>query len=235
MAVAVSIHLANRLRLAVRVSAGISTIGLLLGLAGCDQEVPSPPVPTKANGVSLSSPALKYLTVEPAGENSVQIISRVLPGRLAMRPQALASLGAPAAGRVVSVQVRPGERIAAGAVLATIQSSDAAAARAALEQAVAKSAAADDSLRRQNEMIARGVGLEFEHMQAETEAREAHAELERARLASALLGSDEGDMITLRAPTAGVVMKVKTAVGAVVAPGGDSLVEMADSSRLWLV
>ena len=50
-----------------------------------------------------------------------------------MRPQALASLGAPAAGRVASVQVRPGERIVAGAVLASIQSSDAAATRAALE------------------------------------------------------------------------------------------------------
>jgi len=223
------------LRQALLRSARISAIGLLFGVAGCDQETPTPPIPTKANGVSLSDPALKYIAVEPVGESSVQVISRVLPGRLAMRPQALASLGAPAAGRVMSVQVRPGERIAAGEVLVTIQSSDAAAARAALQQAVVKSAAADDALRRQDEMMSKGVGLEFERVEADTAAREARSELERARLASAMLGAGDGDVISLRAPSGGVVMKVRTAVGAVVAPGGDSLVEIADSSRLWLV
>jgi len=227
--------LAIGLQSALLLPARICATSLLIGIAGCDQEAPASPVPTKATGVSLDAPALKYITVEPAGENSIQIISRVLPGRLAMRPQALASLGAPAAGRVISVQVRPGERVAAGAPLATIQSSDAAAARAALEQAVVKAAAAEETLRRQNEMMGKGVGLEFERMEADTAAREAHSELERARLASALLGAGEGDVITLRAPSPGVVMKVKTAVGATVAPGGDSLIEMADASRLWLV
>src|SRR5579871_3545805 len=235
MAAALSNPIARRLRLALEISARIPVIALLLGVAACDQESVSAPLPAKTSGVELSGPALSYIAVAPAGETSVEIVSRVLPGRLAMRPQALASLGAPAAGRIVSVQVRPGQRIEAGAVLATIQSSDAAAARAALEQAVAKTAAADDVLRRQTEMMARGVGLDFERMQAETDARQAHAEQERARLASALLGSDAGDVITLRAPGAGVVMNVKASVGAIVTPGGDALVEIADASRLWLI
>ena len=235
MSLARSVHLANRLGSVLRISVRISTIGLLFGLAACGQESVSAPLPTKTTGVALSNPALSYITVAPAGETPVEIVSRILPGRLAMRPQALASLGAPAAGRVISVQVRPGQRIEAGAVLATIQSSDAAAARAALEQAVAKSAAADEVLRRQTEMMARGVGLDFERMQADSDARQAHAELERARLASALLGSDLGDVITLRAPGPGVVMNVKASVGAIVTPGGDALVEIADASRLWLI
>ena len=221
---------------AMAVCARAAALLLPIFIAGCDSEMPPAPVPAKAeSGVSLSSPALKYLTVRPAGETPVQIISRVLPGRLAMRPQALASLGAPAAGRVASVQVRPGERIVAGAVLASIQSSDAAATRAALEQATVKAAAADEALRRQNEMMGRGVGLEVERLEAETAAREAHSELERAKLASALLGAGNGDLITLRAPSAGVVMKVKTSVGAIVTPGGDSLVDLSDTSRPWLV
>ena len=147
----------------------------------------------------------------------------------------MSSLGAPTAGRVVSLRVRPGEPVAAGQVLLTLQSADAAGARAMLEQASARAVAAEEALRRHTEMLAKGVGLELERFEAEVRAREARAELERARRAVALIGSGQGDVVSLRAPRAGVVMSVNTAVGAMVAPGTEALLEVGDPSRLWAV
>jgi cobalt-zinc-cadmium efflux system membrane fusion protein len=131
--------------------------------------------------------------------------------------------------------VRPGELVKAGAPLATLQSADAASVRAALEQAGARSAAAADRLRRQNEMMARGIGLEVERFEAEIAVREATAELDRARRAAALVGAGRGDEVVLRAPAAGVVVAVRAAVGAVVQPGGEGLIDLADPARLWAV
>jgi cobalt-zinc-cadmium efflux system membrane fusion protein len=205
-------------------------------LTACERPVEKTDAPKLVNGgVALQDPSLAYLTIEAVSAADSAATYGPVPGRVSLRPEAMASLGAPTAGRVASVLVRPGEAVAAGKVLLTLQSADAAGARATLEQAQARAAAAEDNLRRQNEMIAKGVGLELERVEAQTRARETRAELERARRASVLLGGGQGDTVSLRAPAAGVVMTVKATVGTMVAPGGDALVEIADASRLWAV
>jgi cobalt-zinc-cadmium efflux system membrane fusion protein len=212
-------------------------IAVLLGIAlsGCGDDARRKPVPRAADrSVALPDPSLKFLTIAPA-EQADAASAAVLPGQLVLRPQAVAGLGAPVAGRVTAVKVRPGEEIRAGAVLVVLQSAEAAAARAALSQALARAAAAEEALRRHTEMVAKGVGLELERFEAETRAREARAELERARRSEALVGAGEGDAVSLRAPAAGLVMSVKAALGAMVAPGAEPLVEIADPTRLWAV
>ncbi|HET9597013.1 MAG TPA: efflux RND transporter periplasmic adaptor subunit [Anaeromyxobacteraceae bacterium] len=176
----------------------------------------------------------KFLEIEAvsAGRDG---LGGILPGRVAFRPQSLASIGTPVAARVVSVDVRPGEAVKAGAILVTLQGADVAAARASLDQAAAKAAASEDLLRRQDEMVRKGVGLEVERFAAETSAREARAELERAQRAVALLGGGHGDRFEVRAPAGGVILAVRAAVGSVVAPGGDALVQIGDPRRLWVV
>ncbi|MDB5864841.1 MAG: heavy metal efflux system protein [Betaproteobacteria bacterium] len=205
-------------------------------LTACDQPVEKADAPKLVNGgLALQDPSLAYLAIEAVSIADSGAMYGPIPGRVSLRPEAMASLGAPTAGRVASVLVRPGESVAAGKVLLTLQSADAAGARATLEQAQARAVAAEDNVRRQNEMIAKGVGLELERFEAQTRAREARAELERARRASVLLGGGQGDLVSLRAPTAGVVMTVKATVGTMVAPGGEALIEIADASRLWAV
>jgi cobalt-zinc-cadmium efflux system membrane fusion protein len=214
----------------------LTAIGVsLLALAACGEKAVPQAAPKPADrAVALADASLKFLTIEAVGLVSAKSYGPI-PGRLAMRPQALSSVGAPTSGRIVSVLVRPGENVAAGKPLFTIQSADAAAARSSLEQALARTAAAEESLRRYTEMVAKGVGLEMERFEAETKAREARAELARARRTSELLGAGEGGVVSVRAPGAGAVMSVKASVGAVVAPGGEALVEIADTSRLWVV
>lgn len=179
-------------------------------------------------------PGNEYLKIEPVGR-AQGVAGVALPARVAFRPQAMTAVGSPVTARVVSIDVRPGQAVSAGANLLTLQSADAASAKAALAQARAQTALAEDALRRQQEMLAKGVGLEVERFQADVAVREARAELQRAQRAADLLGRGDSDRFVLRAPAAGVVLSVHANAGAVVAADGAALVEIGDPSRLWVV
>jgi len=176
----------------------------------------------------------EYLKIETVGAGT-GAAGAALPGRVAFRPQALTAVGSPVTARVVSVDVRPGEKVRAGAALLTLQSADAASAKASLAQARAQTALAEDALRRQDEMVKKGVGLDVERFQAQVAVREARAELERAERAADLLGRGAGDRFVLRAPAAGVVLSLHANLGAVVAADGAALVEIGDPARVWVV
>src|SRR5258706_6262925 len=94
---------------------------------------------------------------------------------------------------------------------------------------------AESGFRRQAEMVEKGVGLEFERQEAEARLKEARAEYERARNAADLIGSGQGIRVSVRAPADGVVITIRTAVGASVAPGGEALLELGDPNRLQVV
>jgi cobalt-zinc-cadmium efflux system membrane fusion protein len=175
-----------------------------------------------------------FIQVEPAGTRAAPD-SGPIPGRVTFRPEALLAIDTPASGRVLSVDVRPGDRVKAGATLLILQSVEAAGARVALQQASARAEVAAELLRRQDEMLARGIGLEVERLEAALRLREARSELERARRAAAMIGDGRSDRIALRAPHDAVVAAVKATVGAIVEPNGGSLVELADPARLWIV
>ena len=89
--------------------------------------------------------------------------------------------------------------------------------------------------KRQVEMVEKGVGLEIDRQEAEARLKEARAEHERARHAAGLIGAGQGNRFTVRAPADGVVMAIRVAVGASVAPGGEALLELGDPNRLQVV
>ena len=158
-----------------------------------------------------------------------------LPGRVAFETQALAAVDTPVPARIVAIHVRPGERVARGTSLVTLAGAEVASARSAATSARARLAAAEDLLRRQNEMVKRGVGTEVERFGAETAARQARAELASAVQASALIGGGIGDRFTLRAPVSGTVLSLRGAVGAMADVGGDSILDIGDPTQLWIV
>jgi cobalt-zinc-cadmium efflux system membrane fusion protein len=213
-----------------------SAVAAILLAAGCSEApVAKIPAPVRdRQATSLTPEQVGFLKIEAVGGGG-DAPSAVIPGRVAYRPQALSSLGAPFSGRITSVTVRPGERVRAGAPLVVLQSADASSARSQLEQAVARTSAAEDQLRRQTEMMARGVGLEVERVEAETRAKEARSELERTRRAMVFAGGGQGGEVILRAPAAGVVVSVRASAGAIAEPGGEPLVELADPGRVWVV
>ncbi|WP_175485910.1 efflux RND transporter periplasmic adaptor subunit [Lysobacter sp. yr284] len=207
------------------------SVALALAASGCGGESARA---GEAEAKAAPAPGNEYLKVEPVGRASAAA-GAALPARVAFRPQAMTAVGSPVTARVVSIEVRPGQAVSAGANLLTLQSADAASAKASLAQARAQTALAEDALRRQKEMLAKGVGLEVERFQADVAVREARAELQRAQRAADLLGRGDSDRFVLRAPAAGVVLSVHANAGAVVAADGAALVEIGDPSRLWVV
>jgi cobalt-zinc-cadmium efflux system membrane fusion protein len=182
----------------------------------------------------LSAAQKQFLTIEAAGAApSGEGLS--LPGRVTFRPQAQSAVGATVAGRVVAQLVRAGEVVKAGTPVVVIESADASSARGALDLAATRVAAAETVYRRNVEMVAKGVGLELEKHEAEVRLKEARAEHERARHAVALIGAGQGNRVTVRAPTNGVVITIKVAVGATVIPGGEPLLELGDPSLLQVM
>jgi len=187
-----------------------------------------------ARAVQVRPPQKQFLAIEAVGtSDGADVLT--LPGRVTFRPPAHSAVGATAAGRVAALLVRPGERVKAGTPLLTIDSADAAAARAVLDQATTRLASAESVYRRNVEMSERGVGLQVERQEAEARLKEARAEHERARVAVSLIGSGQGSRVTVKAPADGVVMAIRAAVGATVAPGGEALLELGDPSRLQVV
>lgn len=211
-----------------RASALVPALAMAL-LGACSSSEP----PAAATAGAESQPQ-HYIKVEAVGVDG-EGLQGTFPGRLAFRPGAMAAVGAPLAGRVLSVEVHPGQAVRAGAPLVVLQSAEAADVRAALEQARTRLAVAQDLLRRQEDMMARGIGVEVERYSAEAALREAQAEAARARQAAALAGAGNGDRLVLRAPAAGVVLAIQAQAGAVAAPGGDALVELGDPGQLWIV
>ena len=219
----------------------IALIGLSVLVAGCNKEPAPDAAPASKTSPDAGAPSAritdaqrKYITVEAvAVSGAVDVLA--LPGRVTFRPQAQSAVGATAAGRVVAVLVQAGQVVKAGAPLLTIESADAAAARATLDQAATRLGSAESVFRRQVEMVEKGVGLEFERQEAEARLKEARAEHERARHAADLIGAGLGIRVTVRAPADGVVMTIRTAVGATVAPGGEALLELGDPTRLQVV
>lgn len=206
---------------------------MMIGLTACS----GPELSQTAAGsgpLQLSAASLQYIRTEAAGGYQ-SATGPLLPGRLAFRAQAVASVDTPVEARIVALSVQPGDVVRAGDPLLTLQSAEAAALRAAVAQAETQLAAAQDSLRRQTELLRLGVGLEVEKFSAGLAVREAQAELERARLAAGLIGAGEGDRFVLRAPTGGTVLASHGSVGAMAAPGGEPLIELGDPSQLWVV
>jgi membrane fusion protein, heavy metal efflux system len=200
----------------------------LLTAAGCSSH----------GAAAVEAPAAQdahnpYIEVAPAG-SAGRSWGNALPARLVFRPRGIAAVAAVVDARVVAVDTRLGANVKAGDALVTLESGDAAKARAELAAAQAQAAAAEDALRRQTELVARGVGLDVERFAAETDMKQAQAELTRARGASALVGPGEGGRIVLRAPAAGVVMELNAKVGAVVPASGGPLAEIGDPGAVWV-
>lgn len=180
-----------------------------------------------------------------------EVVSAVeLPGQLVPDEDRTARLGAPAQGRVLTVHVRPGERVVRGQPLVTLQSPEASAARSDYDKAVAELAsrrAAATYARTARDRADRLLAIkaasrqEAERAAADDElARaglaQAEAEVARARAAMAQLGassSSASGAMVIRSPVAGVVLS-RDALPGMVAEAGAPLATVSDPRTLWL-
>jgi RND family efflux transporter MFP subunit len=147
-----------------------------------------------------------------------------------------ASLGFKAGGRIGVIRVRVGDVVKAGAVLGTLDATEAAAqlraAQAQVRAAEAQLVLAEDAERRTSTMVSSGALAEASGVQTTQQRALAAAQLDAARAQVSLVQVSLANH-TLTAPFAGTVTRVPEGIGAVVAPGAPQF-ELEDLRTLKL-
>lgn len=192
---------------------------------------------------AFSETAAKTVQVAPAAMRMLEIAPVQAPqaGQLLWSPAhvefltgQLDTVPTPVQARVTALHVQPGQTVKAGDPLATLVSADALKLRHEVRSAQLSAETARVELQRQQDMVARGVGTDMELRAAQARSKEAVQELSRASGTAALLGSDGGDRIVLRAPHGGVVAQMQATMG-MLADAGAPLFAIGNPQSLGVV
>lgn len=227
---------------------------LLATCAACGSS--APPAEEKKNApqpnattVTFTRDQIAHGGVKWAAATSEAVGSHTeLPGRLVPDDDHTTRVSAPLPGRVTTVHVKLGDRVARGQSLVSLRSPEAVSARADEAKAVAElnsREAAVNFAKRARERAERLLELKAiaaqeverartDEQLAEAARTQAQAEVTRARTTLREYGGADGSgEVVLRAPAAGVVVARDAVPGTVVEPGAP-LVTITDLSSLWL-
>jgi cobalt-zinc-cadmium efflux system membrane fusion protein len=214
-----------------RLAATVPIAFLLLAIA-CNH-----PQPTNSTGNGATAQnVVETVTVHPQAVSN----QLVLAARVMANPTEVVHIYPPISGRVVALSVLPGQAVAKGQQIGTLQSSDAAQARSDYEKAKIEAARADLQLQRGKDLLQHQVMAQRDYDDLKALDDADHAELERARQALTILGFDvnsASDVIPLRSPISGVVLDVGTAVGELQRSldNANAIATIADIHSVWVV
>ncbi|MBL6454979.1 efflux RND transporter periplasmic adaptor subunit [Belnapia sp. T6] len=168
------------------------------------------------------------------------------PGTITASADRLARVPARVAGTVTELHRRLGDQVAAGEVLAVVESREMAEAKATYLAAVRAEALARTTAERERRLWERKISAEQDFLKARTEAEEARirVDLSRAKLSALGLGTAEIEALPsqptdalrrqeIRAPLAGRVTDRRIDIGTSVSPETEAFV-VADLSVLWV-
>jgi len=205
-------------------------IALVIGVAGVGGWkllAPAAPPPAAQAG------ALPEVTVIVPG-STMMADAVVAPGSIAARRDAAVGVQGEG-GRVVRVTVDPGQRVAAGQVLAQIdrqvQTQEIAQLAAGVRQAEAEARLADANLKRAESLVAKGFisRADIDQRLAARDGAVARVGVARAQLNAA---RERAERLDVRAPAAGLVLARNVETGQVVGPGSGALFRIAEGGTL---
>jgi cobalt-zinc-cadmium efflux system membrane fusion protein len=180
---------------------------------------PKPEAVEKPNApqrVSVSERVEKDAGIKVAAVEMASLPATVeLTGEVAANPDRMAKVPVRVAGRLVEVNFQEGQRVAAGDVLASIESSEVARIRAELTSTSTRADAAHKRVERLAKLIEAGTASAQDLETARAEASVLDADVAAARQTLASIGGGGGATarLQIRAPFAGVVMKRDGVVG----------------------
>jgi cobalt-zinc-cadmium efflux system membrane fusion protein len=189
-----------------------------------------------ANNSQAAHNVIETVTVHPQAMSN----QLVLPARIAANPTDVVQIFPPISGRVVALNILPGQQVHKNQEIATLQSSDAAQAQSDYEKAKIEAARADLQLQRAQDMLQHQVMAQrdFDNLKALDQTD--HTELERSAQALAILGLNANsvtDTIQLRAPISGVVLNVGTSAGELQRSldNATPIATIADIDSIWVM
>lgn len=226
------------------VSASTTCIALIFitAICGCGT---SPSV-TEQIAPPLNAEGIVYTPSDPRGIRTAPAELKQVPvtldlaGRIEPDPTSVTPVFPPVGGRVIRVEVRPGEAISRGQILAVLESSDVTSARTDYRHALTDAEVKGKQRERAADLFAKGAIAEKDAQQADADAKMADAEVARTLDRLRVLDVDPAgttNEFKLLAPHAGVVLDVGAAQGefskSLDAPR--ALCTLADLSTVWAV
>jgi cobalt-zinc-cadmium efflux system membrane fusion protein len=163
-----------------------------------------------------------------------------IPAHIMPDPAHVVHIYPPLAGRIFGMQVLPGQEVAKGQTIATLQSSDIGQARSDFEKAKIEVLRADRALDRGKLLLQHDVLSQADYYELEATDKAAHSELERARQRIQLYGLAEdsvADTVPIKAPIAGAVLDIGTATGELQRSldNATSIATIANLDTVWVV
>ncbi|MEQ1946750.1 MAG: efflux RND transporter periplasmic adaptor subunit [Bryobacteraceae bacterium] len=158
----------------------------------------------------------------------------------------IARVGSPVMGRIAELDVREGQQVTRGQVLAVLNSTGLSDAQLGLLKAMSQQQLAQRAVERAEQLLSAGVIGTAELRRREAEVAQATADVAASRDQLRILGMPQDALETLErtrsinsvlkvtATTEGTVMTRHVAVGQVIQPA-DTLAEIADLTSLWMV
>ena len=187
--------------------------------------------------VSLSARSLEAAHLSSGKpERVARRSSLTVAGTVDFVPNRVARIGPQISGRVASVPVAPGQAVARGAVVVTLDSVDIGRARADLLQSQAQVSLAASEVAREDRLIDAGASSERALQNARTTLDLAQVGLGAARDRLRTLGAASGQGASgfaLASPIAGKVLEVNARIGQPVGPT-DTLIVVGETSQVWL-
>jgi cobalt-zinc-cadmium efflux system membrane fusion protein len=204
-----------------------------VGLCACSRH-------DQTNAVNAESPRaeepVRYVTVsEQPIQDWLELGAKVQPD-----PTKIFRIFSPASGRLVEVDVKPGDTVVRGQKLALIDSSDAGSARSDFSKATIEAQRASRAADREKVLFEHGAVAEKDYIDAKAVADSASAELARAQQRLEMLNLNPAaatDRVPLSSPARGVVLSVNGAPGefSKSLDNADPLITLADLSTVWIV
>ncbi len=199
----------------------LSVAAFIIILAGCQrQTAPAlalPKIKVEAGRVTFAADGPQPAGLVVAAVEAHPTVTRHVTGRLVWDEEATVRIYSPVAGRVRESLARVGERVAAGAALARLDSPDFGQTQADARKAAADSLLAERLLARAIELSDHGVVARKEVEAAENAVANARSEQQRAAARLTLYGAmgSEGvdQLFTLKTPLAGVIVEKNINVG----------------------
>jgi cobalt-zinc-cadmium efflux system membrane fusion protein len=186
------------------------------------------------------SPQLQYLSIQPVILLPEPLLEP-LSGRVAYDENYTSRVAAPVAGRVVKIEVQPGDSVKAGEALAWLDAPEYATSVADVQKSESEVRLKTRSYERAKELLEADVLARKDYEAAESDLKQAEAELHRSqlKLRNLNLGSasarDDG-RFAVRAPIAGVVADRQVNPGGEVRPDAQApLFVITDPSHVWVI
>jgi cobalt-zinc-cadmium efflux system membrane fusion protein len=224
----------TRLRL-VRPAKTAAALAALLALASCSQSAGSDPAKTPAVAQPGGDPVRYVKVVQQSIPETLDLAAKVQAD-----PTKVVRIFPPASGRVIALEVKPGDYVRRGQTVAVLNSSDVASARSDYAKANIEAERSTRAMERQKLLFEHGAAAEKDYIDARALADAARAELARARQRLELLNvsaSASVDTVPLVAPANGVVLDVSAAAGefSKSLESANPLITIADLKTVWII